>query len=144
MRAFFIFRPQPACALAQTRDRWIAPPATVTARCEQPAEVRPLTKDRYGRTVGRTTCDDIEANSEQVRSSMAWVFDKYVTDRALYAVQDKARAARRGRGGAVAGRLNFAGDSCEPATVRGVSASETPRCPYTAATRSPEVTKPSG
>ncbi len=27
---------------------------------------------------------------------MAWVFDRYVTDRGLYAVQDEARAVRRG------------------------------------------------
>lgn len=26
---------------------------------------------------------------------MAWVYDKYVTDRSLYAVQDEARATRR-------------------------------------------------
>jgi endonuclease YncB( thermonuclease family) len=31
-----------------------------------------------------------------VRAGMAWVFDKYVTDRGLYAVQEEARAARRG------------------------------------------------
>ena len=60
------------------------------------AEVRSQTKDRYGRTVARVTCDGVDANAEQVRAGMAWVFDKYVTDRALYAVQDEARAARRG------------------------------------------------
>jgi hypothetical protein len=27
---------------------------------------------------------------------MAWVFDRYITDRGLYAVQDEARAQRRG------------------------------------------------
>ncbi len=37
-----------------------------------------------------------DANVEQVRRGMAWVFDRYVTDRSLYAVQDEARAARRG------------------------------------------------
>jgi endonuclease YncB( thermonuclease family) len=31
-----------------------------------------------------------------VRAGMAWVFDKYVTDRSLYAVQDEAKAAKRG------------------------------------------------
>jgi endonuclease YncB( thermonuclease family) len=34
-------------------------------------------KDRYGRTIGRVTCAQIEANSEQVRRGMAWVFVKY-------------------------------------------------------------------
>ena len=43
-------------------------------------------------------CDGADANTEQVRTGMAWVFDKYVTDRGLYAVQDEARAARRGLG----------------------------------------------
>jgi endonuclease YncB( thermonuclease family) len=31
-----------------------------------------------------------------VRLGMAWVFDRYVTDRGLYAMQDEARTARRG------------------------------------------------
>ena len=62
----------------------------------KPAEVRPQTKDRYGRTVARVTCEGVDANAEQVRAGMAWVFDKYVTDQALYATQDEARAARRG------------------------------------------------
>lgn len=60
-------------------------------------------KDRYGRTIGRVHCftlgenTGIEANTEQVRRGMAWVFDRYATDRAtLYRIQDDARAARRG------------------------------------------------
>lgn len=52
--------------------------------------------DRYGRTVGRVWCDGIDANAEQVRFGMAWVYDKYVTDRSLYALQDSARGAKRG------------------------------------------------
>lgn len=42
-------------------------------------------------------CDGVDANAEQVRAGMAWVFDRYVTDRSLYAVQNEARGARRGR-----------------------------------------------
>ncbi len=53
-------------------------------------------KDRYGRTLARVTCDGIDANTEQVRRGMAWVYDKYVTDKSLYAIQDEAKAARRG------------------------------------------------
>ena len=53
-------------------------------------------KDRYGRTLGRVTCAGVDANAEQVRRGMAWVYDRYVTDRALYAVQGDAKAARRG------------------------------------------------
>ncbi len=52
--------------------------------------------DRYGRTVARVTCDGADANSGQVRAGMAWVFDRYATDRRLYDEQEGARAARRG------------------------------------------------
>ena len=53
-------------------------------------------KDRYGRTLARVYCDGVDANAEQVRRGMAWVFDHYVTDRSLYEVQDEARQAMRG------------------------------------------------
>jgi endonuclease YncB( thermonuclease family) len=59
-------------------------------------EVRPQTTARYGRTVARVICDGTDANAEMVRAGMAWVFDKYVTDRSLYSVQAEAREARRG------------------------------------------------
>lgn len=58
---------------------------------EKQAEVTPQTTDRWGRTVARVKCDRIDASAEQIRRGMAWVFDKYVTDRRLYAVQDGAR-----------------------------------------------------
>lgn len=60
------------------------------------AEVVPQTRDRYGRTVARVRCDGIDANAEQVRRGMAWVYDRYVTDRSLYLLQEEARSARRG------------------------------------------------
>lgn len=60
------------------------------------ADVAPQTKDRYGRTVARIMCDEQDASEQLVRSGMAWVFDRYVTDRGLYRLQDEARAARRG------------------------------------------------
>ena len=63
---------------------------------QKQAIVKPQARDRYGRTVARVICDGADANAEQVRAGMAWVFDRYVTDRGLYAVQDEARAARRG------------------------------------------------
>jgi endonuclease YncB( thermonuclease family) len=62
----------------------------------KPAVVEPRTTDRYGRTVARVECDGADASAEQVRAGMAWVFDRYVSDRGLYAVQDDARAGRRG------------------------------------------------
>jgi endonuclease YncB( thermonuclease family) len=53
-------------------------------------------EDRYGRRIARVRCDGTDANREQVRRGMAWVFDRYVKDRSLYADQDTARAAQRG------------------------------------------------
>lgn len=53
-------------------------------------------RDRYGRTLARVSCEGVDANAEQVRRGMAWVSDRYVTDRALYAVQTEARDAGRG------------------------------------------------
>jgi endonuclease YncB( thermonuclease family) len=50
-------------------------------------------KDPNGRTLGRVWCGDIDANAEQVRRGMAWVFDRYVKDRSLYPLQDAARVA---------------------------------------------------
>lgn len=60
------------------------------------AEVVPQTKDRYGRTIARVKCDGQDASEQLVRSGMAWVFDRYVTDRSLYSLQDEAREDRRG------------------------------------------------
>lgn len=54
-------------------------------------------KDRYKRTLARVTCDGLDANAEQVRRGMAWVYRKYAPkDSPLYAVEIEAKAARRG------------------------------------------------
>lgn len=63
---------------------------------ERRASVQVVTTDRYGRTVGRVMCAGTDANAEQIRRGFAWVYDRYVTDRSLYALQDEARAAGRG------------------------------------------------
>ena len=63
---------------------------------EKQAEVRVTDRDRYGRLVGRVTCDGTDANSTQVRRGLAWVYDRYATDATLYRLQDEARAAGRG------------------------------------------------
>ena len=61
------------------------------------ADVEDHGLDRYGRTIGRVSCAGIDANAEQVRRGMAWVFERYAPkDSPLYAVQADARAARRG------------------------------------------------
>jgi endonuclease YncB( thermonuclease family) len=53
--------------------------------------------DRYGRTVGWIVCDGVEANSEQVRRGMAWVFVRYAPRNSpLYGLQGEAQGTRRG------------------------------------------------
>lgn len=69
----------------------------LTSLCfKKQATLKPLTTDRYRRTVARVECEGMDASAEQVRAGMAWVFDRYVTDRTLYALQDTARTAGRG------------------------------------------------
>ena len=63
---------------------------------QKKAKIKPQTKDRYGRTVARVICDGIDANEEQIKRGMAWVYDKYVRDHNLYSIQDKARASKIG------------------------------------------------
>lgn len=60
------------------------------------AQVRDKGKDRYGRTLGRVYCVGMDANAEQIKRGMAWVYDKYVTDHSLYRLQDEAKAAKQG------------------------------------------------
>lgn len=60
------------------------------------AQAMVQTVDRYGRSVARVRCNAVDANAEQVRRGMAWVYDRYVVDRALYRVQTEARDGRRG------------------------------------------------
>jgi len=38
----------------------------------------------------------MDANAEQIKRGMAWVYDKYVTDHSLYRLQDEAKAAKQG------------------------------------------------
>jgi endonuclease YncB( thermonuclease family) len=53
-------------------------------------------KDRNGRLLARVWCSGIDANAEQVRRGMAWAFDRYVKDRSMYTLQERARATRLG------------------------------------------------
>lgn len=53
--------------------------------------------DRYGRTLARVTCGELDASAEQVRRGMAWVFVRYAPKGSpLYQVQTQARLERRG------------------------------------------------
>lgn len=60
------------------------------------AEVRPEKTDRYGRTVGRVSCNGQDVSAHQISSGMAWVYVKYSTDASLLPLEQESRAARRG------------------------------------------------
>ena len=53
-------------------------------------------RDSYGRVLGRVRVAGLDLNAEQVRRGYAWVFRRYSRDAALLALEDDARAARRG------------------------------------------------
>ena len=63
---------------------------------QKKAKIKPQAKNRYGRIVARVICDGVDANEEQVKRGMAWVYDKYVKDQSLYSIQNKARASKKG------------------------------------------------
>lgn len=60
------------------------------------ADIHVQTTDRYHRSVARVFCNGVDANAEQVKQGMAWVYDRYVKDISLYALQIEARQAQRG------------------------------------------------
>jgi endonuclease YncB( thermonuclease family) len=63
----------------------------------QPAYVADRGKDRYGRTIGRVTCDGVGANAEQVRRGMAWVYVRYADAASpLYGLEREAKLNRLG------------------------------------------------
>lgn len=64
---------------------------------DKEAQIQEKSKDRYGRTLGRVYCAGMDTSAEQVRRGMAWVYRKYAPkDSPLYAIEDEAKAARRG------------------------------------------------
>lgn len=52
--------------------------------------------DRYGRSVAWVTCGGVNANAEQVRRGMAWVYTRYQTDRRLTQHETAAREQKAG------------------------------------------------
>lgn len=52
--------------------------------------------DRYGRTVGKIFVGSMAVNTELVRQGAVWVYRQYLRDQSLLAIEDEARAARRG------------------------------------------------
>lgn len=62
----------------------------------RPAAVQVQDIDRYGRTVGRVTVDDVDVNAEMVRRGAAWVYRKYAKDQSLFTIEEQARDAKAG------------------------------------------------
>jgi len=71
---------------------------SLTAVCGgQLAHANVSGKDRNGRLIAQVICAGTDANAEQVRRGMAWVFDPSApSDSLLLRLQEEARAARRG------------------------------------------------
>lgn len=63
---------------------------------QERAELRVVDRDRYGRTVARVICGGVDANAEQIRRGMAWVYERYARDRALLPLQAKAKVSHAG------------------------------------------------
>lgn len=60
------------------------------------AEIRPPTRDRYGRTVARVLCAGSDVNAAMVRAGMAWAYTRYLTDPQIQAMEIVARRERLG------------------------------------------------
>lgn len=54
------------------------------------------TTDRYGRTVGTVFVGSQNLNAELVKQGMAWVYRKYINDKALYELEAQAREKKLG------------------------------------------------
>jgi endonuclease YncB( thermonuclease family) len=52
--------------------------------------------DRYGRTVGRVYAGGLDVNAALVEHGAAWVYRKYARDPALFDLERRARADKRG------------------------------------------------
>jgi endonuclease YncB( thermonuclease family) len=63
---------------------------------EKSVTVEVDTTDKYGRTVGKVLIGGVDANLEQVKRGMAWVYRQYAHDQAYYTAEETARQARVG------------------------------------------------
>lgn len=53
-------------------------------------------RDQYGRSIGRVLVNGREANVEQVRAGLAWVYSRYNQDPKLPSIEKEARFQRAG------------------------------------------------
>ena len=58
--------------------------------------VKPVTKDRYGRTVAHIIFDQKNINREMVKTGNAWVYRKYMKDESLLEDEYFARQSKLG------------------------------------------------
>ena len=54
------------------------------------------TTDKYGRTVGTLIIEGVDANKEQVKRGMAWVYKQYLHDQSLIPLEETARQTKVG------------------------------------------------
>lgn len=61
-------------------------------------EARVVTRghDGYGRTLARVVVDGVDLGDAQLADGLAWVYRRYANDASMIALEDGARAARRG------------------------------------------------
>lgn len=52
--------------------------------------------DRYQRTLGRLICDGVDANTEQVRLGLAWVYQRYSKNPEIADIETAAKSAKIG------------------------------------------------
>ena len=58
--------------------------------------VKKETTDKYGRTVGTLFVEGVDANKEQVKLGMAWVYRQYLHDQSLLSIEETARQSKVG------------------------------------------------
>ncbi len=63
---------------------------------KRPAQLDIQGIDKYGRNIAIVYCDGKNANREMVRTGMAWMYDRYATQRDWYADQKSAQTQRLG------------------------------------------------
>lgn len=83
--------PEKAQPYGQRSKEWLS-----TLCFKKQAEVRPASRDRYGRTVARVICAGSDANAAMVRAGMAWAHTRYLTDPQIRAMELVARRERLG------------------------------------------------
>jgi endonuclease YncB( thermonuclease family) len=59
---------------------------------QEQATIKPEKNDRYGRTVGRVSCQGKDASVEQVRAGMAWAYTRYLIDPVIRDLEASAKS----------------------------------------------------